>query len=153
IPPAPAPPPAVAPAAPIPAMPMGFDPGMPPDIAQAVTNALATETDPQKLRGFAATLSPKYPIAAGLLVAKANALALIQPPAPQPSPFPVPTPVGPVPNAPSSPAFATVTTSDPPPLGDLKVFDAPNGKQVGGAEKNGTVGVLAWNVDGQNQWA
>jgi nucleoid-associated protein YgaU len=35
----------------------------------------------------------------------------------------------------------------------LKVFDRPDGTQIGGAEKNGTVAVLAWNFDGQNQWA
>jgi nucleoid-associated protein YgaU len=150
----PVPPPAVLPPA-VPALPMGLDPGMPPEIAQAVTTALATETDPEKLRAFAATLSPRFPIAAGLLIAKANALALVQPrpsvTPPAPNAPPLPIPVGP-PSV-SNPLFATVTTNDPPPQGDLKVFDAMNGKQIGGAEKNGTVGVITWNADGQNQWA
>ena len=156
-----APPPAApSPAPPIPIPGFGLDPGMPPDVAQAVTTALATETDPAKLRNFAASLTPRFPIAAGMLNAKANALSLFQPPSPAPQPQP--TPVGPapepvVPVAPIAPGgasgLAIVTTQDPPPLGDLKVFDRPNGTQIGGAEKNGTVAVLGTVQDGQTSWA
>ncbi len=39
------------------------------------------------------------------------------------------------------PQLAVVTTHDPPPDGDLDIFDAPGGQQVGGAEKDGTVSV------------
>lgn len=37
----------------------------------------------------------------------------------------------------------TVTTHDPPPSGDLIVFDAPNGNHVGGAEKDSTVELVS----------
>jgi hypothetical protein len=37
---------------------------------------------------------------------------------------------------------AIVTTNDPPPSGDLRILDAPNGTQIGGAEKNGVVTVF-----------
>ncbi len=88
-----APPPITPPAAPG----LGLDPGMPPSVAQAVMNALTRETDPAKLRGFASSI-PNFPIAAGLLMAKANALALVIPPAP------------PVPSAPT-PTIQVATTS------------------------------------------
>lgn len=166
VPPPPAQPqaPAAPPPAPLPPSqpPMpGLDPGMPPEVAQAVTAALTTENDPAKLRSFAASLAPRFPIAAGLLNAKANALSLFQPPSPlpPPQPAPAPTPVGPapVPTAPIAPeaasGFAIVTTQDPPPLGDLRVFDRPNGTQIGGVEKNGTVAVLGVVQDGQTPWA
>ena len=69
---------------------------MPPDVAQAVMTALARETDPSKLRGFAASIAPQFPIAAALLTAKANTLAVfVGPSAPAPTPFIIPaaTPV------------------------------------------------------------
>jgi hypothetical protein len=52
----------------------GLDGNMDPATKTAVLHALATETDPNKLMTFAGTIQLQYPIAAGLLVAKANAL-------------------------------------------------------------------------------
>jgi len=104
-----------------------------------------------KLQAFAQAIQGTYPIAAGLLMAKANALRLQPGPAPAPTPVVPPTP-GPSP-MPTTPATAVVTTHDPPPLGDLKVFNGINGSQIGGVDKNGTVTVLQWNADGANQWA
>ncbi len=106
---APAPAPAAPPAEPIvpglPAIPagLGLDPGLPPDVAQAVQRALTSENDPEKLRGFAATLTPKFPLAAGLLTGKANALALLRP-APPAAP---PAQPGVTPPAPATPAKPT----------------------------------------------
>ncbi len=56
----------------------GLDPGMPPALAQAVITALSTETDPAKLQGDAQEISGSYPLAANLLVAKANTLLALQ---------------------------------------------------------------------------
>jgi hypothetical protein len=52
----------------------GLDGNMDPATKTAVLHALATETDPNKLMTFAGTIQLQYPIAAGLLVAKADAL-------------------------------------------------------------------------------
>jgi hypothetical protein len=52
----------------------GLDGNMDPATKTAVLHALATETDPSKLMTFAGTIQLQYPIAAGLLVAKADAL-------------------------------------------------------------------------------
>ncbi len=84
--------PPAAPTSPVPQAPLGLppglglDPGMPPEVAQAVMNALARETDPAKLRGFAASLAAHFPIAAALLTAKASTLGLLIPPASMPPP-------------------------------------------------------------------
>jgi hypothetical protein len=80
-----------APAAPAFPSGLGLDLGMPPDLAQAVMNALARETDPAKLRGFAASIAAQFPIASALLTAKANTLAMLVPPAPVPAFPPTPT--------------------------------------------------------------
>jgi len=56
-----------------------LDPGLPGDVAQAVMTALATETDPAALRGFASSLMATFPVAAGVLLAKANAVGLAAP--------------------------------------------------------------------------
>jgi len=66
----------------------GLDPGMPPDLAQAVMTALASENDPTKLKADAQEIQGPYPLAANLLNAKANALLALQ----QPSPSPVVVP-------------------------------------------------------------
>jgi hypothetical protein len=143
--PSPMPPPGVLPSpapspSPLPTpSPLSLDPGMPPQMQSAVLGALTTETDPAKLSAFAQEIQAQYPIAAGLLMTKA--LALRGGVAPGPSP------------APGGVNAAVVTTHDPPPAGDLKVFDAVNGKQIGGVDKGGTVTVLQWNADGANQWA
>jgi nucleoid-associated protein YgaU len=47
---------------------------MPANVAQAVLTALASENDPAALRGFASSIMAQYPIAAGVLLAKANTL-------------------------------------------------------------------------------
>lgn len=153
--PSPMPPPGVLPGpAPSPApqpspspspSPFALDPGMPPQMQSAVLGALTTETDPVKLAAFAQAIQAQYPIAAGLLMTKALALRG-GPVPPGPAPQPQPGPLG-------APNTAIVTTHDPPPLGDLIVFDRPNGKKIGGADKSGTVTVLQWNADGANTWA
>jgi hypothetical protein len=133
--------------------PFTLDPGMPPQMQAAVLGALTTETDPVKLQAFAQAIQGTYPIAAGLLMAKANALRLQPGPAPAPTPTPVVPPApGPSP-MPTAQATAVVTTHDPAPLGDLMVFNGINGSKIGGVDKNGTVTVLQWNADGANQWA
>lgn len=62
------------------------------------------------------------------------------------------TPAIPTSPAPAGTSYSTavVTTNDPPPSGDLIVRSSPSAtaKQIGGAEKNGTVQVVNWNADG-----
>jgi peptidoglycan hydrolase-like protein with peptidoglycan-binding domain len=96
--------PPIAPApGPAPAMPgiSGLDANMDPQTRAAVMQALATETDPAKLSGFAAAIQFQYPIAAGLLMTKAAAMQATQPlgptipatpPSPPPPGYPVPIP-------------------------------------------------------------
>lgn len=77
--------------------PFSLDPNMPPQMQSAVLGALTTEQDPNKLQAFAQEIQGTYPIAAGLLIAKANALRAVQPqPGPQPTPLVPPGP-GPLP--------------------------------------------------------
>lgn len=150
--PQPSPPPQPQPG-PAPPSPFSLDPTMPPQMQAAVLGALTTETDPVKLQAFAQAIQGTYPIAAGLLMAKANALRLQPGPAPSPTPTPV-LPPAPSPSPmPTAPATAVVTTHDPAPAGDLIVFNGINGSKIGGVDKNGTVTVLQWNADGANQWA
>jgi hypothetical protein len=78
----------------------GLDAGMSPDVQKAVAGALTTETDPAKLEGFASAIQAQYPIAAGLLSAKAQMLRLAQ----QPHILPIPPPVPPKPALPPSPS-------------------------------------------------
>jgi hypothetical protein len=86
--------------------PFALDPGMPPAMQSAVLGALTTEQDPAKLQAFAQEIQGTYPIAAGLLMAKANALRM----QPQPGPAPLPTPV-----VPPSPSPSPVTPVGPAP--------------------------------------
>lgn len=67
------------------------------------------------------------------------------PPAPKPAPAPSPTPPSPppAPPVPTTASLAKVLTRDPPPGGDLRVFDRPNGSQIGGAEKDSIVNVIS----------
>jgi hypothetical protein len=103
--------PAPIPVPPIPATPVpgtpgisGLDASMDPQTRAAVLQALATETDPAKLAGFAASIQGKYPIAAGLLLAKAAAMQAQQPVGPViPLPQPQPPPPGPPQGSPSGP--------------------------------------------------
>ncbi len=75
----------------------GLDPNMPPEMQKAVAGALTTESDPAKLEGFASAIQGQYPIAAGLLNAKAQALRFAQ------LPHSLPVPVSPSPPVPVSP--------------------------------------------------
>lgn len=102
---APAPPtwpimPAILPSAPSPLA--GLDPNMPPEMQKAVAGALTTEIDPAKLEGFASAIQAQYPIASGLLMAKAQALRFAQLPHALPIPLAV-VPVSPSPQVPVSP--------------------------------------------------
>jgi hypothetical protein len=72
--------------------PFSLDPNMPPAMQSAVLGALTTEQDPVKLQAFAQEIQAQYPIAAGLLMAKANALRMQPAPFPQPQPGPAPGP-------------------------------------------------------------
>jgi hypothetical protein len=72
--------------------PFSLDPNMPPAMQSAVLGALTTEQDPVKLQAFAQEIQAQYPIAAGLLMAKANALRMQPSPFPQPQPGPGPAP-------------------------------------------------------------
>lgn len=92
----PAPAPATPSASPFP-VPPGLDLGIPPDVALAVAKALATETDPANLRGFAASIRARYPLAAALLEARAATLAPKPAPAKPTQPGPAPVPPPPVP--------------------------------------------------------
>ncbi len=88
----PQPSPSPTPSAPSLNMP-GLDPGMPPDVAQAVMNELIGDNDPAKLQAFAQQIQGQYPLAANLLASKASTiLALQQPPLPSPQPMPGPQP-------------------------------------------------------------
>ena len=82
----------------------GLDPNMPPEMQKAVAGALTTEVDPAKLEGFASAIQAQYPIASGLLMAKAQALRFAQLPhiVPPISPVKPATPVSPSPQVPSS---------------------------------------------------
>ena len=102
---------------PAPVNPFSLDPSMPPAMQAAVLGALTTEQDPVKLQAFAQSIQNLYPIAAGLLMAKANALRL------QPGPGPAPTPVGPTP-VPPGPGPSPGPQPSPLPLpGALPIGD------------------------------
>jgi nucleoid-associated protein YgaU len=73
---------------------------MPPEMQKAVAGALTTEPDPAKLEGFASAIQAQYPIAAGLLMAKAQALRFAQLPHSLPIPVVPPAPSPPVPVSP-----------------------------------------------------
>jgi hypothetical protein len=122
------PPPGVIPQ-PSPTVPT-LDMSIDPQTAAAVLQALATETDPQKLAQFSASLQGKFPIAAALLQAKATALGFIPgvqpsaPPAPAPSVY-VPPYVPPPPAPPPAPRPAPSPAVVPPaPPGTLITFTA-----------------------------
>jgi hypothetical protein len=108
VPPPPAPPvspvmPAILPLPSAPSPLAGLDPNMPAEMQKAVAGALTTESDPAKLEGFASAIQAQYPIAAGLLAAKAQALRFAQLPHGLPIPsFPT-VPVPPSPPVPVSP--------------------------------------------------
>ena len=77
----------------------GLDPGMPPDVAQAVMGELIGDSDTARLQAYAAQIQGQYPMAASLLSSKASTILALQQPSPSPQPIPVigPTfPSGPV---------------------------------------------------------
>ena len=104
---------------PAPVNPFSLDPGMPPAMQAAVLGALTTEQDPVKLQAFAQSIQNLYPIAAGLLMAKANALRL--------QPGPAPTPVGPTPVVPPGPG----PSPQPPPMPPPGVLPTPGTLPIG----------------------
>lgn len=74
---------------------------------------------------------------------------IVNPPAPKPAPLPpIVIPEAPALPVPMPAETRVVVTNDPPPMGDLRVFDKPNGSQIGGVHKLGTVTLLQSNVDG-----
>jgi hypothetical protein len=87
------------PASPAAPSPFTLDPNMAPATQSAVLGVLTTESDPAKIQAFAQAIQAQYPIAAGLLMAKANMLRLAHPvaaPAPAPpAPAPAPSPTAP----------------------------------------------------------
>ena len=95
----------VAPSSPATFLP-GLDANMPPEMQKAVAGALTTESDPAKLEGFASAIQAQYPIASGLLKAKAEALRLMPAIATPSPPPPVPPPIA-LPNVPSPASIAT----------------------------------------------
>ena len=105
---APSPPPVHLPPPPPPAPPtvstpsIALDKGMPLETQSAVLGALMTEQEPDKLEAFAHELQAKYPLAAGLLMAKANVLRPHLPGLPA-LPIPAPTTNSPTPPAPHPP--------------------------------------------------
>ena len=89
----------------------GLDPGMPPDVAQAVMGELVSDNDPAKLQSIAQQLQGQYPMAANLLATKASTLlSLAQSVTPPP---PSASPSSPPAAAPASPPAAPVA----PPAG------------------------------------
>lgn len=142
----------------------------------ALEDLIANGQDPDAMERVAAAVEPYgFTDEARRLRARAAELRAKRQTPPSPAPTPVspvpvvppsgPTPVipiippippSPVPIPPPSltPQWAVVTTNDPPPTGDLKVFSSTSdANQIGGAEKNGTVAVLVWNADGANKYA
>jgi peptidoglycan hydrolase-like protein with peptidoglycan-binding domain len=86
-----------------------LDPGMDQLTASTVQAMLAQETDPAKLQGMAGAIQAKYPIASGLLWAKAASIIAQQTPPAQPA-----TPaIGPAPLTPSTPPTTPTTPTAP----------------------------------------
>jgi hypothetical protein len=110
----------LTPGAPLPDV-QGLDGNMDPATRAAVLQALATESDPNKLMTFAGTIQLQYPIAAGLLVAKANALGGGKPMGNVPQPgipsanAPDVAPQAAPPGAPALPPPVFVAPMAPPP--------------------------------------
>jgi nucleoid-associated protein YgaU len=114
---------------------------MPAEMQKAVVGALTTESDPAKLQGFASAIQAQYPVAAGLLMAKAQALLLVHPvtpPAPQPTPV-RPTPVGPGPAPVPIPTSGTYTVQSgdyPIKIAQKIVHDGSRWKELVAANPN-----------------
>jgi hypothetical protein len=88
--------------------PGGLDPTLDTATRAAVLQALVTETDPARLVSFAATLQEQFPIAAGMVLGRAQELQRRAPPYAAPATSPAaaaaPSPAGPTaPRSPGSP--------------------------------------------------
>lgn len=142
-----------------------WDPGLSQVQVVAITTALNTETDPNKLDAFAKSLLPEFPIAAAALSSRAIALRLAQgalpipglPITPPPLPnFPIPTPPGatpavfPVPNVAGTPAI--VTTQETGPNGRLNVRLTPDSTSsaniIGFYEHGANISVMGPSING-----
>jgi hypothetical protein len=114
---------------------------MPAEMQKAVVGALTTESDPAKLQGFASAIQGQYPVAAGLLMAKAQALLLVHPvtpPAPQPTPV-KPTPPSPTPDpipVPTSGTYKVQSGDYPIKIAQKIVHDASRWKELVAANPN-----------------
>jgi len=106
-----------------------YDANLPADLELTVTRMLQSETDPNQLNTFAASLLPDFPIAAGQLQTKANALSFAPPSTPvtptflppnQPTQPPVFIP--PAPPPPISPDLPPVPQPTPPPPDPTPAF-------------------------------
>jgi hypothetical protein len=161
----------LTPGAPLPD-PQGLDGNMDPTTRAAVLHALATESDANKLMTFAGTIQLQYPIAAGLLVAKAQALGGgvpqgVAPPGtpavsvdiPPAAPAAGPLALGPSPGlyvspmAPDAPPTAAPTTLDNvlPPRPAPVPMPPPNATPLGAPAPppDGMTWILATNADVQ----
>ncbi len=106
----------------------GLDPGMPIEVRKAVLGAITAETDPSKLEGFASAIQAQYPIAAGLLIGKAQTLRGASASAsasPTPTAAPPPTPPTPAP-------ASTALTRSPYKMGDDLTRVGRNGGRPSG---------------------
>jgi hypothetical protein len=104
-----------------PANPFTLDATLPPAMQSAVLGALTTEQDANKLQAFAQEIQAQYPIAAGLLMAKANAMRI-----PQQQPAPQPTPAVHVAPAPTSSPATPQATPGGLPIGDASTRTGRN---------------------------
>jgi hypothetical protein len=105
----------------------GLDPGMPLEMRKAVLGAITAETDPAKLEGFASAIQAQYPVAAGLLVGKAQTLRAASAAATAAA-TPPPAPVAP----PPSPSPSVALTLSPYKLGDDLTRVGRNGGRPSG---------------------
>ncbi|MFI5296734.1 MAG: hypothetical protein ACHREM_01440 [Polyangiales bacterium] len=114
-------PPVVMPPPPPASVVSGLDPGMPIEVQKAVLGALTSETDPAKLEGFGGAIAAQYPVAAGLLVGKAQMLrARAATPAPA------------LPPAPTAAAPRVPLTMSPYMMGDDRTRVGRNGGRPSG---------------------
>jgi nucleoid-associated protein YgaU len=92
-----------------------LDAGMPPEMQRAIMGAIGTETDPEKLEGFAGAIAAQYPVGASALMAKMQELRLGLGPGPR-------TPVSPSSSAtPGSPPAAVADGSYKVAAGDFPI--------------------------------
>jgi hypothetical protein len=105
----------------------GLDVGMPIEVQKAVAGALTAESDPAKLDGFASAIQAQYPIAAGLLVGKAQMLR-----ARSAAAVAAATPAPALPPAPTTAAPRVPLTMSPYMMGDDRTRVGRNGGRPSG---------------------